>query len=65
MRTDRRTDMTKPIVAFRNFAKELKNHTKPVNILRVQKVKFKLKSNENWRHYAEIGSQKNLLFYGN
>jgi len=41
MRTDSRTDMTKPIVAFRNFAKALNNHTKPVNTLRVQKVQFK------------------------
>jgi hypothetical protein len=41
MRTYRRTDMTKPIVAFRSFVKESKNHTKQLNTLRVQKVQFK------------------------
>jgi len=41
MRTDRRTDMTKPTVAFRNFAKAPKNYTNSINTFRVQKEQFK------------------------
>jgi hypothetical protein len=38
---DRRTDLTKPIVAFRNFANAPKNES---NLLQVQDLKNKIRS---------------------
>jgi hypothetical protein len=48
MRTDRRTDLTKLIVTFRNFAKTPKNHLnfmeEKTRVLKIEKLHFLLKS---------------------
>ena len=53
-RTDRRTDMTKPIVAFRNFANAPKKHTNILHGLNLQILSVKTRGTQS-KHYVLKG----------